>query len=371
MPTTVAMPHARDRQRLLVEMMNRRRLAAVVLGRPEHVYWATGHRLAHRQHESACLLRADGHMTVFTANTEDTAAAADAVVPFEANWDGTVRQEQAYTIALLISGRIGRQTFGVDGHAVTSALLTLLEDPPPAESVDVELHGFRRSKWPDELAIVRRAAYCMAAMYGRARQIIRPGLAELEMFGQLHDAAVAAAGEPLSGLLGNDYACGVPGGPPRAGRVAEAGQLWVLDLGPAVRGYNADSCRAYAVDRHPTDLQQSTHDVLCGVFPIVEAMAKPGVRCRDLFEAADAHVLAGIGKGLPHHLGHGVGLSPHEGPHLNRKWDDVLVEGDVFTVEPGAYGGGLNGGIRVENQYIVTKDGVENLLADVPLGLVP
>ena len=96
------------------------------------------------------------------------------------------------------------------------------------------------------------------------------------MFAQLHAAAVESAGEPLSGLLGNDYACGTPGGPPRAGHVARAGQLWVLDLGPTVRGYNADSCRAYAVDGQPTDVQQRTFAALCGVFPIVERMARPG-----------------------------------------------------------------------------------------------
>ena len=364
------MPHARDRQRLLLGMMARRRLGAVVLGRPEHVYWATGHRLAHRQHATAVLLRADGHATVFTANGPDATAVADEVVPFEANWHGTVRQEQPYTIALLISSRIGRQTFGIDGHAVTTALLTLLEAPPAVESVDVELHQFRRSKWPDELAVIRRGVRCMEAMYARARQIIEPGLPELEMFNQLQAAAVESAGEPLSGLLGNDFACGVPGGPARSGHHAEAGQLWVLDLGPAVRGYNADSCRTYSVDRQPTDVQASTHAALCGAFPIVERMARPGVRCRDLYDAADEHCRGTTGKGLPHHLGHGVGLEPHEYPHLNHKWDDVLVEGDVFTVEPGAYGEHLNGGIRVENQYVVTRDGVENLL-DVPMDLVP
>ena len=155
---TAAMPYARDRQRLLVATMARRRLDAIVLGRPEHVDWATGHRPAHRQHESAVLVRADGHVTLFTANGPDASAVADDVVPFEANWDGTVRQEQPFTIALLIASRLGRQTFGLDGHAVTSALLTLLEDPPPAESVDADLHQLRRSKWPDELAVIRRAA---------------------------------------------------------------------------------------------------------------------------------------------------------------------------------------------------------------------
>ena len=37
------------------------------------------------------------------------------------------------------------------------------------------------------------------------------------------------------------------------------------------------------------------------------------------------------------------------------------MEGEIFTAEPGQYGGGLNEGIRLENDYLVTKDGVESL----------
>ena len=45
-------------------------------------------------------------------------------------------------------------------------------------------------------------------------------------------------------------------------------------------------------------------------------MAKPGVRCREIFAAVD-DFLKQKRTGLPHHLGHGVGLQPHEYPHLN------------------------------------------------------
>jgi Xaa-Pro dipeptidase len=91
-------------------------------------------------------------------------------------------------------------------------------------------------------------------------------------------------------------------------------------------------------------------------------MAKPGARCRDIYSAAQEHLMQKIGKEIPHHLGHGVGLQPHEFPHLNPKWDDTLIEGEIFTAEPGIYGPELNGGIRIENQYLVTADGVENLV---------
>ncbi len=106
-----------------------------------------------------------------------------------------------------------------------------------------------------------------------------------------------------------------------------------------------------------------------GVFPIIKRMAKPGARCREIYSAVDAHLVKEFGSALSHHLGHGVGLQPHEFPHLNLNWDDVLMEGEIFTAEPGLYGPQLNGGIRLENQYLVTKDGVENLL-NIPLELI-
>jgi Xaa-Pro aminopeptidase len=63
-----------------------------------------------------------------------------------------------------------------------------------------------------------------------------------------------------------------------------------------------------------------------------------------------------------HHLGHGIGLFPHEAPHLNPHWDETFEVGDVFTCEPGLYDEqALRAGIRLENDYLVTEDGVENL----------
>jgi Xaa-Pro aminopeptidase len=69
-----------------------------------------------------------------------------------------------------------------------------------------------------------------------------------------------------------------------------------------------------------------------------------------------------------HHLGHGVGLAPQEGPHLNPRWDDTLAEGDFIAVEPGLYHEELNFGVRLEQNYLVTADGVK-LLTDWPLDL--
>ena len=112
----------------------------------------------------------------------------------------------------------------------------------------------------------------------------------------------------------------------RKDRSAAAGELYILDLGPAYRGYFSDNARAISVDRKPTDAQIKAWEAVTAVHPIIQRMARPGVRCRDLFAAADEHYRSSIGKPFPHHLGHGVGLQPHEFPHLNPKWDDALLE---------------------------------------------
>ena len=355
--------HARSRQQRLLRDMEQRRLDALVVGAPEHVYSLSTHR-PHVLQQAAMVLWADGRSWLVTAGEPAQGVAVDEVVSYVANPMGTQRQEQPAVVAGRVVEALSRRRpsgrVGVDASAVTSQLATLWEfDPVP---IDAMLWQMRRRKDPDELALMRKAIACTKAMYERARQIIRPGVQELTVYTELHAAAVITAGEPLSpAYLGNDYAAGSRGGPPRAGRAAQAGELYILDLGPAYRGYFSDNARTFAVGGDPTDVQLRAWETVTGVFPIIERMAKPGTRCRELFAGVDDHYRARTGADFPHHLGHGVGLQPHEFPHLNPFWDDVLVEGEVFTAEPGLYGPDLRAGMRIENQYLVTAGGVENM----------
>ena len=361
--------HARARQRRLLDVMRRERLDAVVVGWPGHVYYFTTH-WTHWLQQSAFVLWADGRSLLVSANEPARAAAVDEAVAYEANPMGTQRQEQPTIVASRVVATLGGRNLsgrlGLDASLVTSQLATRRE----FDAVDVgpELWQLRRQKDPDELELMKVAIACTRAMYDRARQIIEPGVEELTVYNELHAAAVRVAGEPLSAYLGNDYACGVPGGPPRKDRAAKAGELYILDLGPAYRGYFSDNSRAFSVDRKPTEAQMRAWETVTAVFPIIERMARPGTRCREIFNAVDVHYREKTGKPFPHHLGHGVGLQPHEFPHLNPNWDDVLMEGEIFTAEPGLYGSELGGGMRIENQYLVGRDGVTNL-TPFPTGL--
>lgn len=356
--------YCRRRQRRLLDVLQRRRLDAAVLTRREHVYYFGG-RLPFWLHAAGFVLFADGRAMLLWANDPPAGdLPVDEVRTFEATWMGTQRQEQDPLVADLVRGLLDERRcrrVGLDAlpWRVDQAAAAADID---VESVEFDLYDLRRRKDPDELALMRRAIDCTRAMHARAREVVVPGVPELRVFTELHAAAVEAAGEPLAPMhLGNDYRCNAGGGPPRGGHVAREGELYILDVGPAYRGYFADNSRAYAVGGKPTDAQHRAWQTVTGVFPIVERLARPGVRCREIFAAVDAHYRERTGQGLPHHLGHGVGLQPHESPHLNPKWDDVLREGEVFTCEPGLYAPELAAGLRVENQYLVTADGVENL----------
>lgn len=357
----------RLRQKRLIAVLEQAGADHAILTRSEHVQYLTGFR-PHHLMLAAIVLDTNGHCLLVAPNVIPDGVSADAVVTYEAQWHSTLRQDQHLEIARVLSEALmqcgGRGKCVAVESSRFGPHLQLAERIGKSKTVvDIEkqLWHMRRRKDPDELQMIRRAVDCTHAMYQRAREIIEPGVSELEVFSQLQTAAVEIACEPLTGT-GNDYRCGSSGGPPRS-RLIESGELYILDLGPAYRGYYADNCRTFAVNQRPTDAQQSAWEQIVAVLEMVSRMVCPGVRCRDVFQEAQSMLDEYWPGAFSHHLGHGIGLFPHEGPHLNPNtgWNDTFEEGDVFTAEPGLYTPELRAGIRLEENYLVTADGVEQL----------
>jgi Xaa-Pro aminopeptidase len=348
-----------------MQRMAEQNLGAIAVGQRRHVYYLTGHWTVWTQ-RSAAIVFSDGQVWLTCAQEPDKNTAADQVLSYEAKWTSTLRQEQPAVVAGQVIEALksrGVRRVGLDASVVNSQVAIEFKD---TLAIDPELWQMRCQKDPDELKLMRKAIACTQAMYRKAKEIIEPGIPELTVFTELNAAAVHEAGEPLTELLGNDFACAARGGPPRSGHKANKGELYILDLGPVYRGYFSDNARTFSVDRKPTDKQLKAWESIVGALKIVEKLAKPGAKCREIFAAVDEHFKQTRKTNMPHHLGHGVGLQPHEYPHLNPQWDDTLLENEFFTAEPGQYSTDLHEGIRLENNYLVTKNGVESLF-DFPL----
>ncbi|HQU44935.1 MAG TPA: Xaa-Pro peptidase family protein, partial [Pirellulales bacterium] len=339
----------RRRQTRLLAEMRQRKLDLVIVQTAEHVQWLTGPRFAWLV-QAAAMLTADGRCTLI-APQDEPVVAADEVVTYDARWLGTLRNDQRQACSAALAKQLAGKPQPMRVGVEFSCFAPSLANKFTAELVDIEpdLYRLRRRKEPDELARLKKAIAATGKMYQRARQIIEPGVNELDVFDQLQAVAVEEFGEMLTGT-GNDYACGEKGGPPR-NRRAQDGELYILDLGPAFRGYFADNCRAVAVNGKPTDKQRAAWERLAGVFPLLEQTVNPGMSCRAFYQQIKEHLDAFMPGSFDHHLGHGIGLFPHEGPHLNPslEWNDVFEVGDVFTVEPGLYTPEMRAGIRLEN----------------------
>jgi Xaa-Pro aminopeptidase len=143
-------------------------------------------------------------------------------------------------------------------------------------------------------------------------------------------------------------------------RTIGKGELVVIDWGARLRGYCSDCTRTVAAGEPGHEEREIYELVQRAQASALDAVA-PGVSGAEADEVARNTIAeAGHSERFGHGLGHGVGLEIHEAPRLGQSSDDVLVEGDVVTVEPGVY---LSGrfGVRVEDLVTVTADGARVL----------
>jgi Xaa-Pro aminopeptidase len=153
--------------------------------------------------------------------------------------------------------------------------------------------------------------------------------------------------------------------------------LWPLDPESAC---HADMTRTFVVGEVPAELRRY-HELTLDSLSRARAAVRAGAAGRELHRiSCEPYEEAGLptqltkkpgevlGEGFYHSLGHGVGLEVHEAPALGRA-PDLLIAGDVVTLEPGCYRPGF-GGCRLEDLLLVTEQGAE-VLTDFPYDLEP
>jgi hypothetical protein len=233
---------------------------------------------------------------------------------------------------------------------------------PYAATLIQTLADLRRQKDPDEVALLQRCMRATEAGHAWAREHVKPGLTELDVYCGVNSACIHAAGQPV--IVYGDFAVSPGparrGGPP-TGRVLEAGDMLILDYSVVIGGYRSDFTNTLVVGGQPNSDQRRLFDLCTAAMAAGEKELRAGRACLTVYDAVrGVFDRAGVADAFPHHAGHGLGLTHPEAPYFVRHATETLLAGDVVTLEPGLYVEGV-GGIRIEHNYLITQTGFERL----------
>lgn len=219
----------------------------------------------------------------------------------------------------------------------------------------------RRTKDDDEIELMRRAVGIADAAYDWVLDRLEVGSTEREVALDLEvrmrrDGADEVSFIPIVGS--GPHSAHIHHSP--SDRRLERGDLVLMDFGCRVKGYCSDLTRTVCLGPASAEQKEMYATVLSAQLAGFESIT-PGSETRDADAAARAIVeAAGHAEDFGHGLGHGLGLNVHEAPRLHWTSEDRFTAGDICTVEPGIYVIG-SGGIRIEDDVLVTGSGAETL----------
>ena len=313
---------------------------------PTNVYYLFGFKSSN----AALLVEPDG-VRLFTDFRYAEAARSVDGVHFE-----ETRRALLWDLAERLSGPIG---FEADymSYSGWETLGSGRVEPVPRRNL---VERLRAVKDEQELAAIRRACEITDRMFERLTEERFVGRSERDVAWTIEQLFHEEGADQVA--FESIVASGPNAARPHAratDREIRTGETVVIDTGCTVDAYSSDYTRTFVTG--PVD------GVVKEAYAVVlEAQAagldtiRAGIAGVDADGAArrvvDGTSFAGT---FGHGLGHGLGLDVHESPRLSTESSDTLAAGNLVTVEPGVY---LEGrfGIRIEDDVIVTEDGVEN-----------
>ncbi|RAV20649.1 M24 family metallopeptidase [Paenibacillus contaminans] len=340
--------------------MEQHELDAILITQPKHVYYLTG--LATDPHErflGLVLSQTKEPVLVVPALDEEAARVAKGVREIVTHTD---TQDPYAILKSILPTKISR--FGIEKTHMTVSRFEALSAAAGAEQyvdIDEPLRVMRLIKSSEEIVRMRNAVRIIEDVLREGLKHVKPGVKEIELVAELEYQMkkLGSDGPSFDTMVLAGDKSALPHGKPDT-REVRNGELLLFDIGVYADGYASDITRTFAVGDIGEELKRIYNTVLHANLKAIEAV-KPGVAYADIDRAAREHIeTAGYGPQFMHRLGHGLGLDVHEYPSVHGANREKLQEGSVFTIEPGIYVAGL-GGVRIEDDVLVTASGVEVL----------
>lgn len=243
----------------------------------------------------------------------------------------------------------------------------------------------RAVKTKEEVEVTRIAIDITAKAFNRVLRFVKPGVMEYQVEAEItHEFLWNRATR-------HAYGCIIASGDSARvlhyvenNRMCKDGDLLLMDFGAEYGNYNADLTRTIPVNGKFSKRQKEVYDACLAVHKYCASILKPGINYADYMNKVNAEMekqLIKIGllsktdiknqdpanpayrKYFYHGIGHHLGLDVHDVGTRN----EPVKEGMLFTIEPGIYIEEEKMGIRIENNYWLTKTGNIDLFKGIPI----
>jgi Xaa-Pro aminopeptidase len=258
----------------------------------------------------------------------------------------------------------------------THRFVATLRDRLPSFAVSDtsgQIHSMRVIKDGGEVALMRKAVAATVEGHRGAAAAIGPGVGEGVVDGVVYAAFRRAGAEGMAfpTIVGSGYNATTLHYDQNAGTCAD-GEVVVVDIGARYGYYCGDLTRTYPVNGKFTNRQREIYDLVLEAHDRAAEAMRPGVSVFELrkiafavFESSKVRDSNGgsLGQYFIHGLGHQLGLDAHDPGAAD---EAPLQPGMVITNEPGIYLPQEALGVRIENDFLITDNGAENLSPELP-----
>lgn len=265
-------------------------------------------------------------------------------------------------IALLVK-ELNIQSLAIETHQMTAETYLQLNEQVTAELIESPkvIETIRQVKDEEELALIKYACQITDKAFEHILSYLKIGQTEIEIANELERFLKSKGASSMS--FDTIVASGVRSSMPHgvaSDKKIEAGDIITFDFGCYYKGYSSDLTRTIAIGSIDPKLEEIYYIVLEAHNEVIRH-TKPGMTGAQVDALARDYITQkGYGEYFGHSTGHGLGLDVHEEPRATASSDQVFAPGMVVTNEPGIYIPNL-GGVRIEDDLLITKDGVESL----------
>lgn len=247
------------------------------------------------------------------------------------------------------------------------------------------MHELRSIKSEDEIALIQNACDITEKGFRRILPFIKPGVMEYEIEAELmheflNNRSAGFAYAPILGSARNS--CVLHYG--ENNNQCKDGDILLMDFGAEYANYASDMTRTIPVNGKFSDRQKAVYNSVLHVMKEATKMLTPGTMFKDYnkevgrimelelikLRLLDKHDVQkqDIAKPLykqyfMHGTSHYLGLDVHDVG--NMEW--AMQEGMIFTCEPGIYILEEELGVRLENDILVTENGPDDLMKNIPI----